>query len=86
MFAAIASQFTQELAQANTVRYDSGRPLDEQLREIARLEVEQVTSDDHIAVFRVYFAELTRSRLRACYTRNEPTRSKVQKAAILPIA
>ncbi len=58
LFKAIAGQFIAELKQAIKVDYDPARPLDEQLEEIARREVELVTSADHVAIFRVFLAEL----------------------------
>ena len=59
LFAAIIGEFIRDMQQAITVEYDSGLPLDQQLREIAMREVEQVTSEDYIAVFRVFLAELS---------------------------
>ena len=57
LFKAIARQFIEEMQQAISVEYDSQRPLDEQLGEIGKREVAQVTDAEYVAIFRVFLAE-----------------------------
>ena len=57
LFTAIAVQFMEELRQAISVAYDSKRPLEDQLEEIAKREVAQITQPDYIAMFRVFLAD-----------------------------
>ncbi|MEM1401884.1 MAG: TetR/AcrR family transcriptional regulator [Pseudomonadota bacterium] len=59
LFKAIATQFMVDLRQAISVAYDPAKPLEDQLTEIARREVEQVTQPDHIGMFRVFFTEVS---------------------------
>ena len=59
LFKAVTLQFMEELRQAVSVDYDSVRPLDEQLKEIAKREMAQVTQADYIAMFRVFSAEVS---------------------------
>ena len=59
LFNAIAGQFMEELRQAISVDYDPGKTLADQLTEIGKREVAQVTQPDYIAMFRVFFAEVS---------------------------
>ncbi|MEM9759415.1 MAG: TetR/AcrR family transcriptional regulator [Pseudomonadota bacterium] len=57
LFTAIASQFMEELRQAISVAYDPERLLEEQLQEIAKREITQITRPDYIGMFRVFLGE-----------------------------
>ena len=58
LFKAITYQFIEEMRQAINVAYDSGRSIEDQLRELAEREVAQVTHPDYVAIFRVFLAEV----------------------------
>lgn len=59
LFKAVAIQFIENLQQAISLEYDPGRAADEQLRELARREIQQITDPDYVAVFRLFLAEIT---------------------------
>ena len=58
LFKAITHQCLDEFRQAISVAYDPARTLEDQLREIAEREVEQVTNPDYVAMLRVFLAEV----------------------------
>jgi len=57
LFAAVARQFIDELTAAIRIEYDPDQALDSQLREIGQREVKQVTSEDYVAMFRLFITE-----------------------------